>query len=180
MWCSWLVCESLVAPVRNAVTGMIKLALPAGKANPAPPVGPALGAKVRRPPACLALLKQQQLAQCAAAAWMRTSREKQIGGSCGSLVSTAVSAQAGALGLGGRAGHTYDRVYCHRSSSYMLNSDSNSSSHQFWPVATVIVTSLLHHHRSGPTPSRPFVAAPLTSFVSPPLPSSTSFHCCRV
>ena len=27
---------------------MIKLALPAGKANPAPPVGPALGAKVRR------------------------------------------------------------------------------------------------------------------------------------
>lgn len=30
-----------------AVTGMIKLALPAGKANPAPPVGPALGAKVR-------------------------------------------------------------------------------------------------------------------------------------
>ncbi|EFN52828.1 hypothetical protein CHLNCDRAFT_49066 [Chlorella variabilis] len=27
------------------VTGMIKLALPAGKANPAPPVGPALGAK---------------------------------------------------------------------------------------------------------------------------------------
>ena len=29
-----------------AVAGMIKLALPAGKANPAPPVGPALGAKV--------------------------------------------------------------------------------------------------------------------------------------
>lgn len=29
-----------------AVTGMIKLALQAGKANPAPPVGPALGAKV--------------------------------------------------------------------------------------------------------------------------------------
>jgi len=28
-----------------AVTGYIKLALPAGKANPAPPVGPALGAK---------------------------------------------------------------------------------------------------------------------------------------
>jgi large subunit ribosomal protein L11 len=28
-----------------AVTGLIKLALPAGKANPAPPVGPALGAK---------------------------------------------------------------------------------------------------------------------------------------
>ncbi|KAK9805257.1 hypothetical protein WJX72_009264 [[Myrmecia] bisecta] len=27
------------------VTGLIKLALPAGKANPAPPVGPALGAK---------------------------------------------------------------------------------------------------------------------------------------
>ena len=27
---------------------MIKLALPAGKANPSPPVGPALGAKVRR------------------------------------------------------------------------------------------------------------------------------------
>lgn len=36
--------------LRPAVTGMIKLALPAGKANPAPPVGPALGAKVRRPP----------------------------------------------------------------------------------------------------------------------------------
>jgi len=30
-----------------SVTGYIKLALPAGKANPAPPVGPALGAKVR-------------------------------------------------------------------------------------------------------------------------------------
>ena len=29
-----------------AVTGLIKLALQAGKANPAPPVGPALGAKV--------------------------------------------------------------------------------------------------------------------------------------
>ena len=28
------------------MTGMVKLALPAGKANPAPPVGPALGAKV--------------------------------------------------------------------------------------------------------------------------------------
>ena len=28
-----------------AVSGYIKLALPAGKANPAPPVGPALGAK---------------------------------------------------------------------------------------------------------------------------------------
>ncbi len=34
-------------PRCHAVTGMIKLALPAGKANPAPPVGPALGAKVR-------------------------------------------------------------------------------------------------------------------------------------
>ncbi len=32
----------------NTVTGMIKLALAAGKANPAPPVGPALGAKVCR------------------------------------------------------------------------------------------------------------------------------------
>ena len=30
----------------NAVTGKIKLALPAGKANPSPPVGPALGSKV--------------------------------------------------------------------------------------------------------------------------------------
>lgn len=30
----------------GAVTGLIKLALQAGKANPAPPVGPALGAKV--------------------------------------------------------------------------------------------------------------------------------------
>ena len=30
-----------------SVSGYIKLALPAGKANPAPPVGPALGAKVR-------------------------------------------------------------------------------------------------------------------------------------
>lgn len=30
-----------------AVTGKIKLALAAGKANPAPPVGPALGSKVR-------------------------------------------------------------------------------------------------------------------------------------
>ena len=29
-----------------AVVGMIKLALQAGKANPAPPVGPALGSKV--------------------------------------------------------------------------------------------------------------------------------------
>ena len=32
-----------------AVTGLIKLALQAGKANPAPPVGPALGAKVLQP-----------------------------------------------------------------------------------------------------------------------------------
>lgn len=31
---------------RTTVSGYIKLALPAGKANPAPPVGPALGAKV--------------------------------------------------------------------------------------------------------------------------------------
>lgn len=30
-----------------SVTGKISLALEAGKANPAPPVGPALGAKVR-------------------------------------------------------------------------------------------------------------------------------------
>lgn len=37
----------LVNPVLNAVTGKIKLALAAGKANPAPPVGPALGSKVR-------------------------------------------------------------------------------------------------------------------------------------
>ena len=29
-----------------AVTGKIKLALTAGKANPAPPIGPALGSKV--------------------------------------------------------------------------------------------------------------------------------------
>lgn len=40
----------------HAVTGMIKLALPAGKANPAPPVGPALGAKVGRSRACGVLL----------------------------------------------------------------------------------------------------------------------------
>lgn len=32
-------------PIECAVTGYVKLALPAGKANPAPPVGPALGAK---------------------------------------------------------------------------------------------------------------------------------------
>lgn len=38
---------SFVNPVLNAVTGKIKLALAAGKANPAPPVGPALGSKVR-------------------------------------------------------------------------------------------------------------------------------------
>lgn len=38
----------------NAVKGYIKLALDAGKANPAPPVGPALGAKVRQQ--CCALL----------------------------------------------------------------------------------------------------------------------------
>lgn len=31
--------------LHHAVSGYIKLALPAGKANPAPPVGPALGAK---------------------------------------------------------------------------------------------------------------------------------------
>jgi len=30
----------------TAVVGMIKLAIDAGKANPAPPIGPALGAKV--------------------------------------------------------------------------------------------------------------------------------------
>ena len=92
-----------MAPKKKKIAAIVKVQLQAGQANPAPPVGPALGAKVRRPPACLALLKQQQLAQCAAAAWMRTRRGKQIGGSCGSLVSTAVSAQAGALGLGGRA-----------------------------------------------------------------------------
>lgn len=62
---SWCSCSVLVAPgccvseggrpfaLTNksscawTVTGLIKLALPAGKANPAPPVGPALGAKVR-------------------------------------------------------------------------------------------------------------------------------------
>ena len=30
------------------ITGYVKLQVPAGKANPSPPVGPALGAKVRR------------------------------------------------------------------------------------------------------------------------------------
>lgn len=34
-----------VTAMAQKVTGLIKLALPAGKANPAPPVGPALGAK---------------------------------------------------------------------------------------------------------------------------------------
>lgn len=34
-----------VAPAWRAVVGFIKLALEAGKATPAPPVGPALGAK---------------------------------------------------------------------------------------------------------------------------------------
>ena len=33
------------------VAGYIKLAIEAGKANPAPPIGPALGAKVRFPSA---------------------------------------------------------------------------------------------------------------------------------
>ena len=42
-----------------AVAGLIKLALPAGKANPAPPVGPALGAKV-------GLVKRVTPAQCCA------------------------------------------------------------------------------------------------------------------
>lgn len=37
------------------MTGLIKLALPAGKANPAPPVGPALGAKVRCGSQCITL-----------------------------------------------------------------------------------------------------------------------------
>jgi hypothetical protein len=36
----------LLLCARAAVKGYIKLALDAGKANPAPPVGPALGAKV--------------------------------------------------------------------------------------------------------------------------------------
>lgn len=49
---------------------MIKLALPAGKANPAPPVGPALGAKVRpcrlAPPLPL-LASAAASAQCPAA-----------------------------------------------------------------------------------------------------------------
>ena len=49
---------------------MIKLALPAGKANPAPPVGPALGAKVRprrlAPPLPLLAIAVAS-AQCAAA-----------------------------------------------------------------------------------------------------------------
>lgn len=48
--------------MRPTVTGMIKLALPAGKANPAPPVGPALGAKVRR--ACCHLPCAVLLAAC--------------------------------------------------------------------------------------------------------------------
>ena len=42
----WLSLVDRGLTLRCAVTGMIKLALPAGKANPSPPVGPALGAKV--------------------------------------------------------------------------------------------------------------------------------------
>ena len=45
--CMLLASERPSATPPPAVTGMIKLALPAGKANPAPPVGPALGAKAR-------------------------------------------------------------------------------------------------------------------------------------
>ena len=41
----WLILSA--AP--TAVVGKLKLALEAGKANPAPPVGPALGARVRWP-----------------------------------------------------------------------------------------------------------------------------------
>lgn len=37
---------ALTVCVNAAVTGYIKLALNAGKANPSPPVGPALGSKV--------------------------------------------------------------------------------------------------------------------------------------
>ena len=35
--------RSTVAPKNQKVTGIVKLQIPAGKATPAPPVGPALG-----------------------------------------------------------------------------------------------------------------------------------------
>jgi hypothetical protein len=38
-----------VTTMAAKVAGYIKLAIEAGKANPAPPIGPALGAKVRFP-----------------------------------------------------------------------------------------------------------------------------------
>ena len=41
-----VIIQTLNTMTVSAVTGIIKLALDAGKANPAPPVGPALGAKV--------------------------------------------------------------------------------------------------------------------------------------
>jgi hypothetical protein len=40
-----------VTTMAAKVAGYIKLAIEAGKANPAPPIGPALGAKVRFPSA---------------------------------------------------------------------------------------------------------------------------------
>ena len=41
-------CPPTLRTHTHTVSGYIKLALPAGKANPAPPVGPALGAKVKK------------------------------------------------------------------------------------------------------------------------------------
>src|SRR6476620_3408621 len=43
LWINLLTCLSGVGNMAKKVTGMIKLQIPAGKANPAPPVGPALG-----------------------------------------------------------------------------------------------------------------------------------------
>ncbi len=53
-WVLWIIIAETATPWSlrlnmvwlRAVTGKIKLALAAGKANPAPPVGPALGSKV--------------------------------------------------------------------------------------------------------------------------------------
>ena len=47
-----------------AVVGYIKLALQAGKANPAPPVGPALGAKVHAPSCYVAVGAAVNASRC--------------------------------------------------------------------------------------------------------------------
>lgn len=82
---------------RLAVTGKIKLALTAGKANPAPPVGPALGSKVRMLPC------GRQPSGGARQAWGPGRQRSRTGPACiGHLC--ARGGQLGGAWKGGRGG----------------------------------------------------------------------------